>query len=136
MPFRTELITGWIRGTNDVALYQPLIYWDNRTKQEFAFDTGSRSNGASIPRIPLLWTIIGHPWDGDYRDGAVLHDLLYRNLVAEGAMKKIVADQMFYDAIRELGCPEWKAQLMYQAVRRFGRARTQQELDLAKGIIT
>ena len=128
MPFRTDLLTEWRRGTDIVVLLQPLCYWDHRTRQEIAVPTGFDSDGASIPRFPLLWSIIGHPFSEQYRDAAVLHDFLYRCLVSRGYMRKIVADQMFYDAMRELGCPCWKAQAIYQAVRQFGTPLTQEEL--------
>lgn len=68
---------------------------------------------ASIPRF--LWALL--PPTGKYQRAAVIHDYMYRT----GARSRVVADAMFLEAMIFLGVPMWKRQLMYRAVRLFGR---------------
>lgn len=75
---------------------------------------GSLVDGASIPQA--FWTIIGGPFEGDYRNASVVHD------VACDLKKRPWRDvhKMFYDAMRCGGVSEKKAKVMYFAVFHFG----------------
>lgn len=68
---------------------------------------------ATIPR--LFWTIF--PPHDIYVKAAVIHDYLYANAI--GTKKE--ADLLFKEMLKVCGVPSWKIQLMYQAVRLFGK---------------
>jgi hypothetical protein len=75
---------------------------------------GSEVDGASIPRS--LWTLMGGPFEGKYRNASVLHDVSYdqKNRPHE------VCDRMFYNAMRCSGVSAVEAGTMYYALRKFG----------------
>lgn len=68
---------------------------------------------ASVPRI--LWMLL--PPDGKYAKAAIIHDYLYDNALRT----KAEADCIFLDGMRVLGVPKWKRNVMFGAVRWFGR---------------
>lgn len=75
---------------------------------------GSVIDGASIPSS--FWMVVGPPFVGDYRRASVLHDVACQR-------KDRPHDQThlaFYSAMRADGVPFVKANVMYQAVKRFG----------------
>src|ERR1700736_5322113 len=76
---------------------------------------GSQVDGASIPRS--LWSLMGGPFEGKYRNASVLHDVAYdqRNRPWE------VCDRMFYNAMRCSGVSAVEAGTMYYSLRKFGR---------------
>ena len=115
--FTTPLIVEQIDGNN----------W--RIVEEFEYCIGSKDSGdvitvpkgfitdfASIPRP--FWSIIGHP-AGKYGKAAVIHDYLYRNGI--GTRKK--ADQIFLEGMKVLKVNVIKRNIMYYAVRIFGRGK-------------
>ena len=67
---------------------------------------------ASIPRF--IRFII--PKLGKYNKAAVLHDYAYQF----GTISRKQADQLFLDAMKDLGVLKWKRYTMYWAVRAFG----------------
>ncbi len=71
---------------------------------------GFETDLASIPR--LLWPIFA-PHDPRYAAAAVVHDYLYR----WDGFTKVAADAVFYEAMRVLNVPRWRALIMYFAVR-------------------
>jgi hypothetical protein len=73
---------------------------------------GFETDFASVPRG--LWNII--PPDGEYTQGAVLHDFLYNRQFFSRAK----CDWIFLDAMKVLNVPGWKRWAMYLAVRSFG----------------
>jgi hypothetical protein len=76
---------------------------------------GSVIDGASIPRA--LWSFMGGPFEGKYRNASVLHDVAYD----QKARPPAVVDRMFYDAMRCSGVGAVEAKTMYYALLRFGR---------------
>lgn len=83
-------------------------------------------DGASIPSI--AWPIIGGPFEGKHRDGAIMHDAAY---AAQGVMvspdglivryyERADADRMLNEAMQVCGVATWKRRLIYSAVRTFG----------------
>ena len=76
---------------------------------------GSIVDGASIPRS--LWSFMGGPFEGKYRNASVLHDVAYtlQNRPPEEC------DRMFYNAMRCSGVGAVEAKTMYYALLRFGR---------------
>ena len=71
---------------------------------------GGIVDGASIPRV--FWTFLGGPWDGAYRDAAVVHDWY----CAVRVQPWRDTHDMFYHAMRCSGVPESQARTMYLAV--------------------
>lgn len=67
----------------------------------------------SVPRLPIVFLLTG----GQYEGAGVIHDYIYRY----GGMSREDADTVFYMALRDLGCPPWKAGLMHKAVRLGGK---------------
>lgn len=77
--------------------------------------SNSLSDGASVPRI--FWNIFS-PFDGDYFDAAVLHDVLYRD--KDTPFTRAQADSIFLEAMESVGVAWIKRSLVYQAVRLAG----------------
>jgi len=76
--------------------------------------TGSQVDGASIPRS--LWSLMGGPFEGKYRNASVLHDVSYD----QHNKPWQVCDRMFYNAMRCSGVSAVEAGTMYYALRKFG----------------
>lgn len=75
---------------------------------------GSVVDGASIPRS--LWSLMGGPFEGKYRNASVLHDVSYDQKTKPWEE----CDRMFYDAMRCSGVSGVEAGTMYYALRKFG----------------
>jgi len=102
------------------------------TCSELSFDIGYKGSGltvtipagyntdlASIPQF--LWWLF-QPFDPSYAAAAVLHDYLRTmgRMNPDGGWEKFdegTADAVFYEAMKILGVPTWKAIIMYLAVR-------------------
>jgi hypothetical protein len=76
--------------------------------------TGSVVDGASIPRS--LWSLMGGPFEGKYRNASVLHDVSYDQHTKPWPE----CDRMFYNAMRCSGVSTVEAGTMYYALRKFG----------------
>lgn len=113
----------WIAsGRSDltVRLLRPFSFC-RATKQEcITVPKGFVFDGASIPR--WLWSLVGSPQTGRYRDAAIIHDwLYYRGRVwPRDYRPRKDADRVFYEAMRANGVGYERATLMYWAVRLFG----------------
>jgi hypothetical protein len=91
--------------------------------REWIAEIGKQTDGASIPRP--LWPMIGGPYEGRHRDGALLHDDAYAEAPAAEAgfwtadlsPERRAADVMLYQASVVRGTPRWRAWLIYQGVR-------------------
>jgi hypothetical protein len=75
---------------------------------------GSVVDGASIPRY--LWSVMGGPFEGKYRNASVLHDVAY----GEHNRPWSDCDRMFYNAMRCSGVSAIEAKTMYYALFKFG----------------
>lgn len=71
---------------------------------------------ASVPKG--LWNIF--PPFGPWAPAAVVHDYLYKTKGAYGFYTRKQADKIFKEAMEVVGVPQWKRELMYNAVRTFG----------------
>ena len=103
----------WENDGRTMTLLSELRYTDPQGVVWIA-PAGSVVDGASIPRS--LWTLMGGPFEGKYRNASVLHDVSYdqKNRPHE------VCDQMFYNAMRCSGVGAVDAGMMYYALRKFG----------------
>lgn len=106
-------LTKWNPDGRTMTLVSELCYTDPRGAVWVA-PAGSVVDGASIPKP--LWSFMGGPFEGKYRNASVLHDVAYsqRNRPPEDC------DRMFYDAMRCSGVGALEAKTMYYALLRFG----------------
>lgn len=93
-------------------------YFNDPTKATYVdVPAGYLSDGASVPRI--FWWVL--PPQGDYGQAAVLHDYLCEHLtqIKDGqtvAITRVQADNALKNAMKALGVPPWKRNLMFIAV--------------------
>lgn len=106
--------TRWESDGRTMTLLNELRYTDPRGVIWIA-PAGSKVDGASIPRS--LWTFMGGPFEGKYRNASVLHDVAYDNKSRPWPE----ADRMFYNAMRCSGVGPVEAKTMYYSLYRFGR---------------
>lgn len=114
--FEGDVIARWLdhRGDDrDMELLEDFAYIDPDDKRWVALQ-GSVINGASIPSA--LWSTVGPPFVGDYRRASVVHDVA----CDEKREPHEAVHLMFYYAMRAAGMGWTKANVMYQAVKRFG----------------
>ena len=106
-------ITKWNPDGRTMTLLTELSYTD---PQGLIWDApaGSVVDGASIPRY--LWSFMGGPFEGRYRNASVLHDVAY----GEHKRPSWDCDRMFYNAMRCSGVSAVEAKTMYYALYKFG----------------
>jgi len=109
-----EPVTKWNPDGRTMTLLTELRYTDPKGNVWVA-PIGSLVDGASIPRY--LWSVMGGPFEGRYRNASVLHDVAY------GDRKRPWqdCDRMFYYAMRCSGVSAAEAKTMFYALYRFGR---------------
>jgi Protein of unknown function (DUF1353) len=71
---------------------------------------GTEVDGASIPQA--LWSLMGGPFEGKYRDASVVHDYYCDTRIEPWKL----VHQMFYEAMIVSGVSETRAKLMYAGV--------------------
>ena len=82
--------------------------------KEYTVPSGTVVNGTSIPTA--VWSVIGGPWSGRYRNAAVIHDFLCE-VKAEDSD---TVHRIFLESMMNSGVPAWKAKTMYFAVLKGG----------------
>jgi hypothetical protein len=112
--FDGEPVTKWNPDGRTMTLLTELRYTDPQGFMWIA-PIGSVVDGASIPRY--LWSIMGGPFEGRYRNASVLHDVAY----GEHKRPWQDCDRMFYYAMRCSGVSAIEAKTMFYALYRFGR---------------
>jgi hypothetical protein len=105
--------TRWHSDGRTMTLLNELRYTDPNGVVWVA-PAGSKVDGASIPRT--LWTFMGGPFEGRYRNASVLHDVAYEQKKRPWQD----CDRMFYNAMRCSGVGAVEAKTMYYALVRFG----------------
>ncbi len=106
-------VTRWNPDGLTMTLLSELRYTDPHGLVWVA-PAGSTVNGASIPRS--LWSFMGGPFEGKYRDASVLHDVAYE----QHKRPWQDCDRMFYNAMRCSGVGAVEAKTMFYALYRFG----------------
>jgi len=106
--------TRWDSDGRSMTLLNELRYTDPKRVVWIA-PAGSQVDGASIPRS--LWTIMGGPFEGRYRNASVLHDVAYDK--KDRPWQE--CDRMFYNAMRCSGFGAVEAGTIYYALYKFGR---------------
>jgi len=105
--------TRWDPDGRSMTLLNELRYTDPKGVVWIA-PAGSKVDGASIPRS--LWTFMGGPFEGKYRNASVLHDVSYE----QRKWPPADCDRMFYNAMRCSGVSAVEAKTMYFSLLRFG----------------
>jgi Protein of unknown function (DUF1353) len=103
----------WGSDGRTMKVLKPFAFID-KSNVRWSVPSGTETDGASIPR--QFWTIMGGPFEGSYRDAAVVHDR-YCDLRTR---RWEDTHAMFYDAMLATGVGSTRAWLMYKAVERFG----------------
>jgi hypothetical protein len=106
--------TRWDPDGRSMTLLNDLRYNDPKGNVWIA-PAGSQVDGASIPKS--LWSIMGGPFEGKYRNASVLHDVAYD----QHNRPWQECDLMFYNAMRCSGVSAVEAGTMYYALYKFGR---------------
>jgi len=104
----------WENDGRNMTLLSELRYTDPEGVLWIA-PAGSVVDGASIPRV--LWSLMGGPFEGKYRNASVLHDVAYDQKTRPWKL----CDRMFYNAMRCSGVAATEAKTMYYALYRHGR---------------
>ena len=106
----------------DMRLLEDLTYIDP-SGGAWTARKGFQTDGASIPQV--FWSFVGGPFDGPYRNAAVIHDWYCDK------MDKRWQDvhRIFYYASRAAGVGQIKAKILYAAVMvggpRWGKGKSQ-----------
>jgi hypothetical protein len=82
----------------------------NQDRDRWPVPSGTKIDGASIPQA--LWSLVGGPFEGKYRNASVVHD--YYCDVRIKPWRTV--HRMFFNAMRCSGVSEQRAKLMYAAV--------------------
>lgn len=90
------------------------IEYIQQTSKRWPVPAGASLDGASIPRP--LWSIIGGPFEGRYRDASIVHD--HYCVVKTEPWRE--THRMFFEAMRCSGVGSVQAKVMFYAVHRFG----------------
>jgi hypothetical protein len=121
--FKGEVKTQWLPDGRTMALLADFGYVDP-DGQEWDAGTGSKIDGASIPQV--FWSIIGGPFEGQYRNASIVHDVACQQKNRDWR----AVHKMFYSACRCGGVNELEAKILYSAVYHFGpRWGSDQEPD-------
>jgi hydrogenase maturation factor HypF (carbamoyltransferase family) len=108
-PLRLEDIDGEV-----AMLFEALVYESDVLGRTIEAPAMMVTDFASIPRG--LWNIL--PKRGKHDRAAVLHDACYRGFIQTTRKE---ADNVFLEAMEASGVGWLSRQLMYRAVRMFGR---------------
>jgi len=110
--FTNTVKVEWVRGDEGerrMRLLEDFGYIDPKGRQWLA-PKGYVTDGASIPRV--FWSLAGAPFDGQYREAAVIHDM-YCDTKSEPWQD---VHRIFYYANRAAGVSELKSKILYSAV--------------------
>ncbi len=105
--------TRWNSDGRSMTLLSELRYTDPHGLVWVA-PAGSTVDGASIPRS--LWSVMGGPFEGKYRNASVLHDTAYE----QHNRPWQDCDRMFYNAMCCSGGGVEETKTMFYALYRFG----------------
>ena len=106
-------VTKWLEDNRRMELLEKFGYIDSAGR-EWDAPKGWIIDGASIPQG--LWTIVGSPFTGAYRNASIIHDVACDRRDREWE----AVHRMFYDAMLDGGVGETRALFMYGAVYHFG----------------
>jgi hypothetical protein len=105
--------TEWLPDGRNMRLLEPFVFIDSNGA-EWAAPTNSITDGASIPKA--CWSFIGGPFEGKYREAAVIHDVACENQKRSWES----THETFYHAMLVSGTSIKTAKKFYWAVYHYG----------------
>lgn len=111
--FNGELVLKPMSDGRFMELFAPYSYVDGQG-EPWDVPAGAKVDGASIPKP--LWSTIGGPFEGKYRNASVIHDYYCDTKTRSWE----ATHRVFYEAMLANGVDLKLAQLMFYAVYRFG----------------
>lgn len=111
--FIGEIVTKWLENGREMELTKPFVYVDPDGLRWEA-PKGSVVDGASIPQFG--WSVVGGPYEGEYRKASVIHDVACR----EKTRPWESVHGAFYNAMLAANVPPLRAKVMYAAVYYLG----------------
>jgi len=114
------------KGKNRVVLED---YSYQNDKYKITALQGFNTNGASIPKF--FWSALSSPYYGSLVYAATLHDALY----TKEALPRKECDKLLKEMAIEAGYNKIKANLIYFAVRLFGRSHWKENTDDKKHLV-
>jgi hypothetical protein len=111
--YEGDVVTKWNSDGRTMTVMQNYAYI-GPDRVRWDAPQGSIVDGASIPRV--LWSLIGGPFEGLYRDASVVHDVACVNRMRHWRD----AHRAFYTAMLKSGVDLVRAKVMYGAVFHFG----------------
>lgn len=123
--FEGEVCVQFLPDGRKVEVEKRFTFYDSHGRAWFV-TPGQVFDGASIPRI--AWPLVGGPFEGGHRDGALVHDAAYacggRMLNPETfkvrTFTRAEADEAFLEAMEVRGVNVITRRIMHAAVRAFG----------------
>lgn len=92
----------------------PLVYWSEKFGRLFVVKSGYITDLGSVPRLPLIYTLLGDIAEEPYP----LHDMLYTS----AELSREDADAVLLEALEAVDVPAWKRRMIYFGVRVGGSA--------------
>ena len=112
--FTSNVITEWDEQDHRTMTLVTDFSFEDPNGKTWYVPAGTRIDGASVPW--WLWSIIGSPFIGKYRNASVVHDY-FCQLMSE-SWKDV--HKLFHHACLAGGVNRYKALIMYWAVYLFG----------------
>lgn len=103
-----------LRIANDIddgkfILLSSLVYQSDLIKQTIVVPAGFRTDLASIPRLPIIYWLMG----ATSSEASIVHDYLYTSHTVNRAM----ADAVFREASAVIKVPAWRRWAIWAGVR-------------------
>jgi Protein of unknown function (DUF1353) len=112
--FFGKIVLEWTSENEYLVIAQEPFGFIDSKGVKWTIPKGTTTTGTSIPRI--LWPAFGSPLSGNYSAAAVLHE--YYSTTKTRTFESV--NQMFLEALMELGMTPTQARAMYEAVSKFG----------------
>lgn len=115
--FLSELVARRVHdpGAGDGWVLVAPLHYRSGLAGDLVVPAGARTDFCSVPRAPFAYLLAG----GTGYEAGALHDHLYQT----GHLPRLLADEVFAEALAVLGEPAWRITLMWQGVRLFGASR-------------
>jgi len=125
--FEGTVVAEWLGTGREMRLTKDFFFVDSKGAR-WAARAGSVVDGASIPRF--AWSLIGGPFEGQYRESSVIHDVACDE--KKESWERL--HEVFYEGMLASGVSESLASVMYEAVYHFGprweRQRVEREVPV------
>ena len=121
MPFLTEVkVKAPVEEGGLWEVIEPLMYYSNAYRKPYIVPAGTKSDLASVPRVPLAFLFVGRRGDA----AAIVHDHLYSDgMRLKQIASRKEADDVFYEALLDSKVNGGLAYMMFSAVRAAGASR-------------